>query len=304
MRGDLEDLLREEAPPFERIEHDLKGGVKRSRINDVKPLQTGRRHRSPIADARAAVREKLDAIGRELEKLVADARKPGTPEHAELSVRASSRLADGISRRAEELKHIRAPDPYHGAPTRERIRQAGEDPRVDVVYTAGEPAGVNHRWIWPVEKAQRQHQLEPAHYLAAARFRNAFDAQRRPGTMGYGDDRRPTDPATRMPITAADAFRQDDGLQLSGRELGFVWARLEPDLKAVVWVLVLEEPLPGQAQALTSVQFGKLAGRTASDDLARWFAFGELKITLVRLASIYKQFDMAVQKEQREKIPA
>lgn len=292
------DLLREEMPPAQRTSHNLKGGVQVSRINEVQPVPGGVLKAKRAAKAkslfqieREAVAEKMQLIASQLDEIVQAAKVAGSPAHAELAVRKSYRIADGIRRKASELKTVREPGPWITAPTREREAQAGEAPRQEVVEVNEVAVGVVHRWEWPVRRAWRRHILRAHHVTAADRFRKMFDAIKSPPSMGYSMERTQSDPAKRFALTSADDQRQREGKSTAVVEFDYIRRRLEPEFFLVIWCLVLERPLPGDSQALAPVEFGKrflgedgdTDARKASDHALRWLC--------VRLCTIYRHFD-------------
>ncbi len=256
-------------------------------------LQRAPRTRSAFQADRAEVRARLEAIGRDLQAIVEDAKTPGTAAHAELSVRASSRLAEFIGRRAVDLKHIRAGEPHHTHPTRERADKTEDKVRVETVYANGRPDAVLHRWLWPVEQAWRRHVLTSDQAQAAQRFRRAFnDSQRMPSPTIYSDEPRgKSDPTNRNGLTPQNMVRQARALALAGGEAGFIWKRLEDELRAVAWALILEEPFPGNASPMSVIGLGRAIANIDTDRDARWFMFGELRLVCERLVSIYRIFD-------------
>jgi hypothetical protein len=251
------------------------------------------RKKSPFQEQREAIRTRLEGIGQELERIIAEAKKPGTPAHAELSIRASSRLADGIGRRAEELKDIRAPEPWVTAPTRERVRQAGEEPRRDVVYVAGAAQDVSHRFTWPVDRLHQLHIVDPDTYMSASRLYRAYNRLPRPLTGRYGDERG-GDPANKLMLTEP----QETAL----REVEYIWraTRSTPFWR---WIkaLVLLEPEPGSSRPMGLVDFGRQQGKTNSEQLARWFAHGFLDACCILLVELYRTFDARLQAEAKER---
>jgi hypothetical protein len=280
--------------PTKRIAYDLKGGVTTTILNGPKRQAGEVRKKSAFQQAREEVRGRLEDIAGELEKVINSARDPHSAAHAELSVRAAWRIADGIARKAGALKEVRAGEPDASHPTRERAAKTDEEPRRDVIYDDGVAKAISHRWLWPVEQAWRRHILTAEECRAAKRFRDAFnDAQRMPSPTLYNDEPRGApDPTNRNGLTPANAFRQSKALALAGGEAGFIWRRIEAEFRAVAWGLILEEPFPGKDLPPSVVAFGRDTAHTETDRDARWFAYGELKLTCVRLATIYRQFDL------------
>lgn len=244
----------------------------------------------PMRTLRQEFREELAKVGRQLDGWLKAARIPETPQARELAVREGQRAVGHLAAKVRKLAEVGEPEPWITAPTRERSAKAGGPPAREVVSDAeGKPAGVNFRWHWPVEAAHRRHITTARQYMGAARVRRAFfDAGGRPSVALWGDEGRASDPARRTPMTP----RQ----QKAHREFFEVWRRLEPELQAVVWVLVLEQPLPGDAEALTVADFGRRISRSSTEEHARWFAWGALKMTLVRLSTIYAILDKGAQK--------
>lgn len=246
---------------------------------------------SAFAEERAAIRAKLQGIGSELERLLEQARNPDSPAHAELSVRTSYRHMQFIARQAKHLQQIREPEPHATHPTRERANQTADRPHTNVVYKDGQPDAVIHRWLWPVEQARRRWLLSADQVSAAARFRRAFlDSQRMPSPTLYSDAP-PSNPTNRNGLTPANMLRQARALALAGGEAGFVWKRLEDELRAIAWALILEEPFPGKSSPMGLVEMGRGLARIETDRDARWFVYGSLRITCERLVSIYRIFD-------------
>jgi hypothetical protein len=253
--------------------------------------------KSAFQIAREATEAALREIGKTLEELLNKASTEGTPEHAELSVRKTWRVLDGLSRQVAELKQVREPAPQFPAPTRERMLQTAEPPKEKLVTGPdGQAQAMTRRFTWPVHQAYQAYSISDREVMAAARFLNARQAAlKNPGTMAYENRGPAPDPAHRNPLTPADMRNEGP---LAGRELRFIWSRLEEEFKAVVWVLVFQERLPGESEVLSPVAFAKRVGQMRSDEHARWYARGLMKAVLVRLNTLYKHYDLQVAKER------
>src|SRR5262245_2805779 len=108
-----------------------------------------------MKELREQLREKLSHMAGDLEAMIAEAQRPETPAHKEFAVRQGRRAIDGLAKRVRELEKMGDPEPWVTAPTKERTAQAGEPPRFRIVAGDGQqPEGVNHRWVWPVERLQ------------------------------------------------------------------------------------------------------------------------------------------------------
>jgi hypothetical protein len=251
---------------------------------DIEDAIAGTPPRMTFKERREFERQRIAKVGAALEKLIADA-KPGSPLHRELSVRTGRRLVDSVFRRAKKLTQVTEPEPWMSAPTRERVDQAGEEPLKRVVWaTEGEAQGLIHRWGSPVQRAHARQVLAPEEYLAAARFRRAFlDSSRDAPTTGYGEES--DKPNWRNPLTRREAE--------ASWEFQWVWERLEPRMRSEAWILILEKPLAGQTQPLSVVEFGKQVGKTECEKHARGFTYGSLFTLLIRLAGLYRLFDVA-----------
>lgn len=243
-------------------------------------------------------RARMVALAQELEKFFNEAKTKDSPMHRELSVRAGKRMAEDIFRKARALATVAAPPRYHTAPTPERDAHAGEAAKLTVMYEANKPQAVNHRWLWPVEQARRQGFLDVGEMVAADRFRRAFhDQQRMPRPTTYSDEpRAQSDPTNRNGLTPANINRQARQLALAGGECGYVWSRLEPEFRAVVWGLILEEPFPSGGAPLSLVAFGREVTKSQTEAHCRWFAFGQIKMACVRIRTLLHQLDVAAKK--------
>lgn len=280
-------------PKTKRIDHDLKGNVKVSQhgVDDTQPKKRAAKQKSPFQIKKERTHSRLSRIGKLIEQTYFRAITPGTPEHAELSVRRSMRIAEDIARKARKLKEIREPDKHYGGPTKEREQQAGEGPHQSVVYAGEVAIGINHRWQWPVSRAWQKHKLRPHHVVALNRFRTMFDANKNATTIQYGDRGAPSDPTKRNALTAKDQQRQTDGKPLASTEFEYIRKRLEPEFFLVIWVLVLERALPSMDCALSPVSFGRQYLDATTDQNARDACDQALKWLAVRLCTIYKVFD-------------
>jgi len=243
---------------------------------------------------REAFQKLITGMGKELEAVLKRVKEPGTPEQRELATRDGRRLLKSLSKRVRALSEAGEPEPWSTHPTRERVAAAGQAPEKTIVLGAdGKPEAISHRWHWPVQALHNRHITDARQYMAAARLRRAFkDAGGSKGVMNYGDSGRATNPAERTPITP----EQERAL----KEFFSVWKYLERELQAMVWVLILEQPLPGDTHPLSVVEFGKRVGRSNTEEHARWFAFGALKIACIRLSSIYHRADIARGRELEE----
>lgn len=247
-----------------------------------------------MKDQRAAVFSQLEAMGKWLEDFIVRAKDPSTPEGKQIGVRAGRRALERLYKRSREAVQIIEPEPHHTAPTRQRQEAAGEAISKTVVYDgAGQATAISHRIVWPVKRMHELHITNARQYHAAARFLLAD--QHRGGTAGtasYGDSGRASDPSRKLPITPEQ--------EKAEREFRFVWARLEDEFKALAWILILQRPLQGSVEPLTVVEVGKKFGNTTNEAHARWFAYGMMKILLVRLSSIYAIYDNHRAKEQEQ----
>jgi hypothetical protein len=246
-------------------------------------------------ELRERERERLAGLAQEIEKAIKDA-KPGSPLHRELSVRSGRRLAESVLKRAKALSQVTEPQPWMTAPTRERVDQAGEAPLKKVTYaSAGDAQGVSHKWGWAVDRAHSRHVLTDAEYMAARRFRRAFlEMARAPAQMSYGEDKQ--GPSWRTPVTKREAQ--------AGREFQWIWERLEPKMRSEAWALILQQPLAGESEPLSVIEFGKLVGKTNCEKHARGFAYGVVLTLLIRLAGLYRLFDVVVDEEGYQRAAA
>jgi len=149
---------------------------------------------------------------------------------------------------------------------------------------------------------QRRHPLTVHQVHARARLRRAFEDSRfQPATPSYGElaprRRGLVTPRNEMRLARQSERNHERGTdlkaRLAGEEFSFVAARLEEELKAIAWVLILEEKLTGEDVALSAVEFGKRLGGMRSEDHARWYALGALKVVAARLTSIYRHWELA-----------
>ena len=263
------------------------------------------RPKSSFTQAREQFAGSMVAACRQIEAWLARAEIPGTPEHAELSVRKGKRNVDMLAKVALRLRNAHAPEPWITAPTPERAAKSVIDPEADEVGKT--IVGVRHRVTWPVEQMRRRALLEVPQIMAGARFRRAYeDSRPSPGTSNYTGVFGASDPRGKLPIPKGEIARQrrwngPGHSPLAGEEFTFCWERLEPDLRATAWVLVLEEPLPNEAHALSPAEFGRRITNMRSEEFARAFVLGMLRVTLVRLDTIYGHWNKA-QRERRERI--
>jgi hypothetical protein len=259
---------------------------------------TATRPKSAFAAARETAYDTLLATARQLEATLARAQIPGTPEHAELSVRKGMRLAETIARRALALRSVRDPEPWITAPTKER---AAKGDVVREFVTAGDDVvGVRHRVRWPVDQLQQRALLEVPQAMAGARFRRAWeDSRNAPGIGGYSGVFTVADPRGRLPTTKGEVARQrgreDDEkgghAPMAGHEAAFVWERLTPLMRSTAWVLILEEPLPNEGHALTPVEYGRRQTNMRSEEFNRAYALALLKGTLDWMDHVYRRWD-------------
>jgi len=236
---------------------------------------------------RELIRQRLEAAGRELDQILSAARDPKSAARAELSVRAGWRLVDKIARSADELATIRPGE--RPAPS-QLMRQADEEPSQSVSLA---PA-LGHKFEWPIRSLHAKHLCKPDEFMAAAHFRNAYYTMTaRPATNRYADER-VTFTQRKPDQVNADQLRAQ-------AEFSFIWRRLEDELKTLAWVLILQQPLPNDDEPLSPTELGKRMGKLSGDREARWYAFGMMRITLVRVASVYRILD-AHKREQRKLI--
>lgn len=247
-----------------------------------------------MKDQRAAFFTQLENAARWIDDVIGRAKDPNTPEAKQLAVRAGRRALEKLHKKARELAQVIEPERHFTAPTRQREEAAGEALSKTVVYDgAGQATAISHRLVWPVQRMHSLHITNARQYHAAARFLLA-DQHRggNAGTASYGDGGRASDPSRKLPITP-DQERAE-------REFRFVWARLEDEFKALAWILILQRPLQGAVEPMTIVEVGKKFGNTTNEAHARWFAYGMMKILLVRLSSIYAIYDNHRAKEQEQ----
>ena len=246
-----------------------------------------------LKEQRAEFLDWLEATSKRLEVTSERLKDPATPEAKQLGVRAGRRMVDKLWKKLDAIRQFGEPPRHYSAPTREREHAAGEEPTKAVVYDAGQASAVSHRFVWPVQRLHSLHITNARQYHAAARFRAADDRRGdRPSTASYGDGGGASDPSRRLPISPDE--------EIAGREFRFVWARLEDELKALAWILILQRPLPGEVEPLSIVEVGKRYGATANETHARWFAHGMLKVLCIRLSSIYAIHDNQRAKEQEQ----
>lgn len=247
-----------------------------------------------MKDQRAAFFGQLEAMGKWLEEVIVRAKDPSTPEAKQLGVRAGRRALEKVYKRSREIAQVFEPEPHYTAPTRQRAEAAGEALSQTVVYDgAGQATSISRRIVWPVQRMHSLHITNARQYHAAARFLLA-DQKRggNAGTASYGDGGRASDPSRKLPIMPDQ--------EIAEREFRFVWARLEDEFKALAWILILQRPLQGAVEPLSIVEVGKKFGATTNEAHARWFAYGMMKILLVRLSSIYAIYDNQRAKEQEQ----
>jgi len=247
-----------------------------------------------LKEKRASFLSELEEAAKWAEEVIGRVKDPSTPEAKQLAVRAGRRALERVQRMYRNLQNAIEPERHVTAPTRQREEAAGEALSKTVVYDgAGQATAISHRLVWPVQRMHSLHITNARQYHAAARFLLAD--QRRGGNAGtasYGDGGRASDPSRKLPITPDQ--------ELAEREFRFVWARLEDEFKALAWILILQRPLQGSVEALTVVEVGKKFGNTTNEAHARWFAYGMMKILLVRLSSIYAIHDNQRAKEQEQ----
>lgn len=223
------------------------------------------------------------------EKALAD---PKSPEAKGLKPRAGRRMIEKLWKRLDAIRQHGEPPRHHTAPTREREAAAGEPFDKTVVYDgAGQATSISHRLVWPVQRMHSLHITDARQYHAAARLRACYEARKKyAATASYGDAGRASDPSRKLPITPDQ--------ELAEREFRFIWKRMENELKTLVWVLIFQEPLQGVM--ISTVEVGKRFGNTNNEAAARWFAYGLLKLLLIRLSSIYAIYDNERAKEQEQ----
>ena len=237
-----------------------------------------------IKDRREQIRQELYGYAKQLEVLVTRARESGSAEQRELTVRMGKRALAAIERRLAELKKVGEPAPWVTAPTPERTAQAGEAPVKTVTTQDGQPDGINHRWLWPVETLHRKWLATPDELISAQRLNHAFHRLgKKPGTMDYDGAMRAVDPARRLPMT-----REQQG---AWAEFEFVMRRLTDKERRVAWALVIQEPMPGEAEALKPQVFVQRFWQVAGNSDARHIGYGMLMCLIDRLHQIYKRFD-------------
>jgi len=210
---------------------------------------------------RELMRQRLAAIGRELDAILSSARDPSSAARAELSVRAGWRLADKVSRLADELKAIKPGQTQPAPPDQELVVREGN--------------------ASPVEWMQARALIKPNHFMAGARLYNTFFAM--PATQHEQE--------TRRPLTAEQIRAQI--------EFKFVWKRCEDEEKTIAWALILRQPLLNDDKPLSPTVLGRRFSTINDDRFNRGYAFGMLRNTLVRLASAYELLD-AYKAQQRK----
>ena len=237
-----------------------------------------------IKDRREQIRTELYGYAKQLEVLVSRAKESGSAEQRELTVRVGKRALEAIERQLKQLKEVGSPAPWPTAPTPERTAQAGEQPVRQITMNEGQPEGILHRWLWPVETLHRKWLATPEELIAGQRLNQAFARLgKNPGTMDYDGAMRAVDPARRLPMT-----REQQG---AWAEFEFVMRRLTDKERRLAWVLVIQEPLPGEAEALKPQVFVQRFWHVAGNSDARHIGYGMLMCLIDRLHQIYKRFD-------------
>jgi hypothetical protein len=248
---------------------------------------------STVREQRAEFLDWLEATTKRIEATAERLKDPSTAEAKQLGVRAGRRMVDKLWKKLDALRQHGEPPRHYSAPTREREHAAGEGPSKELVYEGGQAAAVSHRFVWPVQRLHSLHITNARQYHAAARFRAADDRRGgNAGTASYGDGGRAADPTRKLPITPEQ--------EIAAAEFRFVWTRLEDELKALAWILILQRPLPGDVEPLSIVEVGKRYGSTNNEAHARWFAHGMLKVLCIRLSTIYAIHDNHRAKEQEQ----
>lgn len=233
---------------------------------------------------REALRKELQELHAYLERVRDNARKEGTPEEREFRVRAGRRALDGIQRRLDELKRIGEPEPWVTAPTRQRVDQAGEAPHTTVTRTEGQPDGVVHRWLSPVETLHRRYLAAPEEVVAGSRLNAAFHKLgTQLGAIDYNSAMRASDPARRLPLA-----EEQEG---AWGEFLYVMKRLTERERMIAWALVLQAPFPGEPEPLKAHQFVQKVWDIRGTTDARNIGYGLLMSVLDRLVGIYRRFD-------------
>lgn len=254
------------------------------------------RPKSDTAQAREAFAAGMTGFLHQLDAWLARVQIPGTPERAELSVRKGKRLAAALAKRAATFAQALDPEPWITAPTRERAAKGIIVPEV-ILDHAGNATGIRHRVQWPVQMMQQRASVTPRHILAGAWLRSAWDASRNvPATSNYSGVFAASNPTGRLPTTRGEIARQrgwegPGHAPMAGEAVNFAWARLEDDLRATLWVLVLQEPLPSHSHTLSVVEFGRIMGKVRSEEAARNYALGMLHMGLSRLATIRQHWE-------------
>jgi hypothetical protein len=275
-------------------------------VDRIEPLQT-----RSAAVLRAKLYEVLALQGLEVDRLVRDARMA---EVAELEARAeraagrardlrariaagrlpperlaeaSARLAPlGVKEKAyrEAVKRLeRRPLPdLPSAPTRERLRHAGEAPLVRALDVDGSPlTAPRYELAWAVDRMSIA--LTAEEYQAAQRLREAHARrQATPRTVDLGGSGAGV-PGPRMPVS--------DATLRAGREWNAIWHRLDPTLRLIVANFILEEAPRGRERPLTALEFGQMYGAVRDKATARGVATGAVKTTCAVIARLWREYD-------------
>lgn len=229
----------------------------------------------------------------QLREIVAGLEQPGMKSAAQVRRAVYARLnAVGLDVAAlvKEARASRSQGPdtpvlppvWPTAPTRERVRQAGDAPtEVTVIPGAGGvPPLLAHRWEWPVAKLG----LPIEELSAAERVRHAYLGRHGHAATGdYGTRAGASDPTSRLGLTPAQ--------ERSAREWRAFWYRLNPALRAIVLNFVCEAPARGKDRPLTLDEFGKLYGRTTDPRRARGVAEGAIRTAVAVLAQLSREYD-------------
>lgn len=242
----------------------------------------------------------------QLRDIVAGLEQPGLKSAAQVRRAVYARLnAFGLDVAAlvKEARASRAQGPdapalppvWSTAPTRERVRRAGEPPAEVTIIPGGGgvPPLLAHRFEWPVAKLG----LAIDEISAAERVRRAYLGRHGHAATGdYGTRAGSSDPTSRLGLTPAQ--------ERSAREWRAFWYRLNPALRAIVLNFVCEAPARGKDRPLTLDEFGKLYGRTTDPRRARGVAEGAIRTAVAVLAQLSREYDQWRAAERRAEVEA
>lgn len=220
------------------------------------------------------------------------------PEQMARAQKQLAKIPDDIKQQRAALRKLqeRPKEVWPTAPTPERNRQAGGAPTVEIAAPANGPipALKRHRYDWPVDQVRSI--LRAEEYDVASRLRNSYyAAQPRSAVSSYGDPGG-GDPYSRVPL----AERQE----AAGRDFNALFTKLPAEIKLILKIFVLEEPLPGTNRAPTPEEFGRTFGQTRDARRAKGVADGALKAALAMLAAQALEYDAwkAEVKRQQKRI--